>query len=1047
MIASITQTFVNNIRVQTLLVALLLVAGLSAVTTLPRTEDPRVLNRVAIVLTPFPGATAERVEALVTDPIENVLRELPEVKDIESKSQPGLSSVTLELKDSITETAEIWSRARDKINDIQAELPAGALPSHFEDDRGYAYTRLLALRWSGPQTRTDGALNDQQLAILNRYAEELQTRLRTVSGTDLVEVYGAPKEEIRVTIDPAQASALQLSPQALANAIAAADAKVAAGTLRNDQHQLLVEVAGELDSAERIRQIPLQITPAGDVIRIGDIAQVQRELKTPADDIALVHGQDALVVATRMLPDVRIDRWSAWVDEVSTEFRNRLPDNIQLETLFDQQQYTSERLGGLLLNVLLGFVLILTVLLVTLGFRAALIVALALPLTVLFTLACMQLYGLPIHQMSVTGLVVALGIMVDNAIVITDAIQRKRQAGIAALTAVRAAVSHYWLPLLGSTLTTMLAFAPIVLMPGPAGEFVGGIALSVLFALTGSYLISHTLIAGLAGRLLKQSHHDQRHWYRDGIQLPWLTRGFVASLRWAVRHPIITALSVMLVPIAGFISAGQLTEQFFPPSDRDMFHIELRLPPQTSLAGTRSKVNALSAVLAEYEGIETDHWFIGNNAPPFYYNMQQNQDGVPYFAQAMVKARDFRTANRLIPELQRRLDDEFPEAQILVRKLEQGPPFNAPLEVRLYGPNLDVLRTLGDELRRILLATQDVIHTRATLVSGTPKVWLQTRDEVTQRAGLSLTQVAQQLQGNLEGVVNGSVLEGSEELPVRIRIGSAARAQTSDLAALTLATPQTDPQQRYAGVPLSALGELDIRSAWGAIPRRNGERINVIEGYIRADVLPGTVLARLTQQLSEQGLTLPAGYRLEYGGESASRDDAVGNLLASIGVIVTLLVVVVVLSFNSFRLSAIIFAVAAQSAGLGLLSVYVFGYPFGFTVIIGLLGLMGLAINAAIVILSEFKADPQAAAGDPQAIVTAVMGSTRHIGSTTITTVGGFLPLILSGGGFWPPFALAITGGTVLTTLLSFYFVPAVFRLLARRRPVAVTEAGMIPSY
>ena len=1047
--------FVSNSRLQALTIVLLIVAGLSALVTLPRTEDPRVTNRVAVILTPFPGATAERVESLVSDVIENELRRLSEIKTIESRSQPGLSVVTLELKDSISETAAIWSKARDRLADLETELPAGALKPQFDDDRGYAFTRILALRWHESNINNDAANGEQILAILKRHAEELQNRLRAVGGTDIVELYGNPDEEIRVTINTEQAVALQLSANDIATAIGAADAKTAAGVLRNDQNQLLVEVAGELDSINRIRSIPLKITPNGEIIRVGDITTVRRAIDSPVTELVLVNGSPALVVAARMLPELRIDQWNAQLEAVLQQFQTSLPANIQIETLFDQSSYTDQRLGGLLLNVAIGFALILSVLFVTLGFRAALIVALALPLTTLFTLTCMKYFGLPIHQMSVTGLVVALGIMVDNAIVMTNAIQRLRQSGLNALAAVSAAVQHLWLPLLGSTLTTILAFAPIVMMPGPAGEFVGGIAISVIFALIGSYLISHTLLAGLAGKYLKVADEQENKpvWYRNGISLPLLSRGFTHTLRWSLRRPLLTVALVSLIPLAGFISAGQLTEQFFPPSDRDMFHIEVHLASQTSIQGTQQQVDEIDQVLAEYDGIEDVHWFIGNSAPPFYYNMTQNQDSVPYFAQAMVTAEDFRRANTLIPQLQQRLDDSFPAAQILVRKLEQGPPFNAPLEVRLYGPDLDILRALGDEVRRVMFTTENVVHTRTTLQAGSPKIWLQADQDQTQLAGLPLTQVARQLRDNLSGQVKGSILEKSEELPVRIRIADEARQQISDLTDLSLASPLTQSTNSYAGIPLSALGNVTVQPDWGVIPRRNGQRINVIEGYIRTGVLPQTVLNQLQDNMIESGLELPAGYWLEYGGESAERDNAVGNLIANIGVIMTLLIVVVVLSFNSFRLSAIILMVAAQSAGLGLLSVYLFNHPFGFTVIVGLLGLMGLAINAAIVILAELKTDAQAIAGDADAIITGVMGTTRHIGSTTITTVGGFMPLILEGGGFWPPFAIAIAGGTVLTTLLSFYFVPALFSLLARRRPFEQTksqrsqllEAAMVP--
>lgn len=1009
----------HNSRLLALAVALLLVAGLAAFATLPRTEDPRVLNRVATVLAPFPGASAERVEALVAEPIENALRELPEVQTLESRSQPGLAVVTLELKDSVTDTVPVWSRARDKLNDLLPALPAGVQPQ-FNDERGYAYTLLVALTWSGP--------GEVDLAVLGRYAEELQSRLRALNGTDLVSLYGVAEEELLVAIDPARLSALQLTPETVAAALAGTDAKVAAGTLHPERHRLLVEVASELDSLERIRRTPLTVTADGRTVRLGDVAEVSRQLRQPPSERVLLHDQPGVVIAARMLPDLRIDQWRGWAQEQLELFTQTLPGNIRLAVIFDQNRYTQIRLSSLLSNILQGFGLIAAVLLITLGWRAALITATALPLTVLFTLACMKMIGLPIHQMSVTGLVVALGIMVDNAIIMTDGIGQRRRQGLSAVAAVSDALHHLWLPLLGSTLTTILAFAPIALMPGPAGEFVGGIALAVIWALIGSYLVSFTLVAGLAGRWLRAGQGRWR-WLDEGIHLPRLGRGFAATLRVAVAYPRLTIVAALLLPLAGFIGAGRLTEQFFPPSDRDMFSLELLLPASTSLAETERTARHLSRLFAEYPEIESAHWFIGHSAPPFYYNLMQDKDGRQNFAQAMLKVQDAPTANRLIPLLQSRLDDALPGAQILVRKLEQGPPFNAPIEVRVVGPNLDVLRALGDELRALLLATPDVIHTRATLAGGAPKLELQVDEEAARLAGVSPVQLAAQLNATLDGTRGGSVLEGVEEVPVRIRVEGPTRREAADLAALTVASTTAG----QTGAPLAALGRLELTAALATIPRRNGERVTTVEGYLRAGVLPQTALDDFRQRLAQAELPLPAGYRLEFGGEAAERNNAVGNLLANVGVVVALLIAVVVLSFNSFRLGGVIMAVAVQAAGLGLLCVYLSGYPFGFTVIVGLLGLIGLAINAAIVILAELRSDPAAARGERAAMVGVVMQTSRHIVSTTITTVGGFLPLILAGGGFWPPFAVAIAGGTVLTTLLSFYFAPACFALYAGR--------------
>jgi multidrug efflux pump len=1019
-------TFVKNGRLMSLVIILLIVSGLGALSTLPRTEDPLIANRNASILTHLPGASAERIEVLITEKIEQKLRKLSEIKTLTSVSRPGISVVKIKLQDEISDPAPVWSRVRDLINDVTPQLPANISTPVLEDDRSYAFTRLISLNWQ--------ADSPVDVASLGRYANDLQNTLRMVPGTDLVSVFGQGSEEILVEMDQAQSSQLQITSLMLSEKIRTSDAKVSAGQLVNQHNQMQVELSGALDTVRRIEDIPIRKNSQGAVLHLGDIAKVSKTLTWPPREIALVNDKPSVVVATRMLPDLRIDKWSVDVQQALDNYAKLLPDNIKLEVLFDQNTYTETRLGDLVDNISLGFVLICAVLLITLGWRSALIVAASLPLTVLFTLTVMNYYGLPIHQMSVTGLVVALGIMVDNAIVMTDTIQKKRQQGMRRLASVAYAVKHLWLPLLGSTLTTVLAFMPIVLMPGPAGEFVGGIALSVIFSLIGSYIISHTLVAGMAGRFIGKGDRVSQHWYNSGVALPKLAKLFENGLGWALDHRKTTIMVVFLLPLSGFILAKQLTEQFFPTSDRDMFQIELFLPAHSSILHTQTVSQQVSQYLYAQEGIDKVRWFIGKNAPSFYYNLIPSKDGLQNYAQGMITATDFESANALIPKIQIDLDNEFPQAQILVRKLEQGPPFNAPVELRIFGPNLDTLKSIGDDIRLLLNTTQDVVHSRATLQPGTPKAWVRADEDAVALAGLTLTEIAAQLNANLAGQVNGSIIEATESIPVRVRVSNSERSELSQLANIRLLSSTSEQP-----IPLSALAHLTLEPSRGAIPHRDGVRINVIEAYLRAGILPSIVLDRIRVKMAEQDIQLPAGYRIEIGGESAARNSAVGKLLASVGVILTLLITVVVLSFNSFRLSAIIFLSALQSVGLGLLSIYLFDYPFGFTVIVGLLGLMGLAINAAIVIIAELKADPNAVQGQKQAIIVAVQSTTRHISSTTITTVGGFLPLILAGGGFWPPFAVAVAGGTVLTTLLSFLFVPALFSLFSQHKSFETT--------
>ncbi|MEZ9207438.1 efflux RND transporter permease subunit [Vibrio splendidus] len=1026
---------ISNTRLLILMTALLMVSGISAFMTLPRAEDPVIINRYANITTSFPGASAERVETLVTEVIENKLRELSEVKLVSSTSRPGVSIVTLELNDTITEPEPVWSQARDKLSDIESILPAGSHSPDLDSDHTYAFTTIASLTWSGA--------GEPDRLTLGRYAKELAKRLRTLSGTEFVDEYGMPQEEIQISLRTADAAALGRSSANIAESLEGADAKNSAGELVSAYSRFGLEIKSELDSIERIKQVPIATDSKGHIIRMEDIASVRRGEKTPQDQIAIIDGEPGVIVAARMHPDLRVDNWTSRANALIGKFEQELPSNVKVTVLFNQQGYTETRLDDLGKSLMIGFGLILIVLFVTLGVRAAILVAISLPLTSLLTLSIMKMTGVPINQMSVTGLIVALGIMVDNAVVMVDTIQAYRLKGQQRAEATMNALKHLWVPLLGSTLTTVLAFAPIILMPGASGEFVGGIAITVSFSLIGSYIISHTLIAGLATKLLPKQLSDvdkkgQHHWYMTGLRIPALTRWFSSSVRFGVTHPIITIALVLLVPFTGYWSMSQLTEQFFPPSDRDMFEIQVYMPPQASIYATKNTSEKIDDIIHRYPEVERIDWLVGANFPSFYYNLQARQNNAPYFSQAMVKTENFDQANALIPQLQKVLDEEVPEAQILVRKLNQGPPFTAPVELRVYGENLDTLKAIGEDVRLILAGVPHVTHTRETLQPGTPKVWLKVDEDTAKLNGISLNQFAGMLQTTLTGRESGSVIEGSESVPIRVRVADGARENLAHLSNIRL---PISSDVYSTGINVSTLAELELTTSRGAITRRNGQRVNTIEGYIEAGVLPQTVLNEFQKRLASY--QMPSGYTIGFGGESAERDNSVNSLISNVAVVVVLMVLVVVMSFNSFRMSSIIFMVAGLAGGLGLLSVWTFGYPFGFTVIIAMLGIAGLAINAAIVILTELKLDKEASSGNVDAVVEAVMSCTRHISSTTITTVGGFMPLIIAGGGFWPPFAVAIVGGTVLTTLISFYFVPVIYHLMTRnQRKTIATQAA-----
>lgn len=1028
--------FFRNPRLLATAIGLVVVAGMSALATIVRQEDPTITNGVAVIVSPFPGASAERVEALVTEKIEAELRELAEIETISSTSRNGVAVIAVEIDERIKgkDAEEALSKIRDSLDDAYAQYPPGLPPPVFDDERFGAYTLIQAITWDMPGT--------PQRGIMRRYGEELQDVLRDVYGTDTVRVYGAPAEEIAVTFDPQALAAAGLTTGRIAQAIREADAKVSAGVLRSDRSNVLIEVTGELDSLERIRRIPLNRGEGGTMLSLGDIAEIRRTIESPPDDLAVADGKPAVVVAAQLATGQRFDVWAERAYAAVAAFEAELPDGLTLQTVFDQTVYTEARLSTLQGNLFAGFAIVVTVLFITLGVRSALIVSLTLPLVSLAAIFVLRFLGVPIHQMSVTGLIVALGLLVDNAIVVTDAIRAKRLEGVPAARAVQSSLSHLWSPLLSSTATTIFAFMPILLLAGRAGEFVGAIGLSVIVSLAISYVFAMTIVPAVAGRFLKGAGpKESPGFWKGGIRLARVTRWFERSVDWSLAHPKRSMLLASALPLVGFFAATTLPQQFFPPADRDQFHIEMRLPKQASIAETLRATEQVDALLDAYDEILGTTWFIGTSAPPFYYNLKQDQDGNASYAQAQVRVSSVTAVQELMPELQRQVDASVPNAQVLLRELLQGPPVDAPVELRIYGPRLATLRDLGLQLRERMSRVPTIVHSISTLTATSPKIWLEADENETSLVGLGLTDVAAQLNYRLEGVPSGSILEGNEEIPVRVRVSEDTRSTLDRIGSTPLLSRAgPEPMSRaegFPGIPLETLVDVDLRPTLDGIPHRNGRRVNVVRGYTTSGVYPETAFSGLTKVLEEDPIAMPPGYRLEVGGDAAERSDAMTNLFAYVPLLVLLMVAFVSLSLNSFRLGAVVFAVAIQSMGLGLLSIALFGYPLGFQAMIGLIGLVGVAINAAIVISSALRVDRASVAGSPNAIRNIVVGETsRHIVSTAITTFGGFVPLILSPGGLWPPFATGIAGGVLLSTIVSFYFVPAAFLLVTRRRSV-----------
>lgn len=1023
--------FFRNRHLLWLTVMVIFIGGLSSAISLPRLEDPRIVNRGPLIITPMPGASADRIESLVTEPLETALKEIDTIKDIDSTSRAGVSVIAIELEPAVGRhnNQAIFAEIRDKVSEARSDLPREAGEPVVDDKRDpSAFTLIVGVTWDSDRTL--------QAGLLNRLAEELGDQLRRVPGTELVRVYGAPEEEITVTVDRAELAELQLGVSDIAQRIDAADTKRPAGVLRTGRSDLLIEVDGELDTTQRVANVPVVDGDEGALLNVGDIATIDRGWREPTEQIARVDGRRSVFVAARVSSDVRVDAWAEEANAAVDRFEAERGGGIRIDRVFEQENYTSERLGILIENLLAGAGVIVFAVFLIMGLRPALIVASALPLVVGMVLIGWQLTGTSIHQMSIFGLIIALGLLIDNAIVVTDDVIAFKAKGMKPIEAVGRAIKHLAVPLLASTITTVLAFAPIMLLPGSAGDFVGSIGTSVILAIVASYFVAIALIAAFAGIFGKPTMPgEKRRWYRDGLGSVWMTNLYRRSLRFTLARPVVAIVIAAALPLAGFSIAPTLGNQFFPPVDRNMFEVKVWLPTDTAITSTDQQAQDIESTLRSLDGVQSVSWLVGASHPTVFYNLIMDQDRSASYAHGIVTTDSPEATKGLITQAQMLLDERHPSAQIVLRQFGQGPPVVADIEYRITGPSNRELQAVGDRIRVALQQHPDVIHTQATLARGEPKLFFSADEDEADLAGLSLRDVANQLDSALEGSASASIVEDREQLPVRVRYANHVRSDLDAIASAPLVSPATDRWTNAA-----SLGTFVLRPELGGITRFNNKRTNTIKAYTRNGSLPIDITNSVLADLDASGYELPPGYHISFGGATEQNSEATANLAAFAPILVVMMVATLILVFRSVRYAAVLGMVAIFSLGLALLSTWSIGFPISFNTILGTLGLIGVALNDSIVVMAAIRANPKAAAGDLQAIIESVIDSTRHIIATTATTVGGFLPLLLFvGGDFWPSLAIVLVGGIIGATLIALLFIPASCVLLNRKTPENTT--------
>ena len=1018
-----TTIFYRDPRLLALTIILIVVFGVSSFLISPRMEDPVLTERAALINTRMLGANAERMEALVTDELIERLRTIEEVKELRSTSRGNISMISIILKDEVTAPDEVWSRVRDKLSDARPSLPPSALAPELKIIKARAFSYIVALKWNSSET--------PNLSLLRRIARELQDELRNTSATEEVELFGAPEEEIIIEVSPDDLTSVGLSVASLNRQIANSDPKIPSGQVRSAGSDLLIELGNKLDSVDRVGNLVIRSDDSGATLLLSDIAKIEKSAANPPRSLAVVEGERAIMIAASIAPTARIDYWTERIEDRLENFKKQLPSTLSLERIFRQNDIVKSRISALMTNLIISALTVVLVVFLMMGWRSAWIVGLTLPFASLMVFAGLRALEIPLHQMSLSALVIALGMLEGTAIIIVDEVQRRIRSGATPSEALSDGVSHMALPLFGSTITTVLSFAPIAIMPGPSGEFVGAIGSSVILALCCSLALSLTVIPTLSA-IFTSSKPLEKGLMNQGFANAAMSAAYRKTLRYTFEHPWIGVLGGIGICLPGFAVIPLLSEQFFPAADRGQFHIEIDLSAQASIQQTEKVARQVREILLQHQEVERVDFTVGESIPSFYYNVISTLKDNSRFAEALVQLNTNGNPTKFIRAIQNELDQKVPEALIRVRQLEQGPPFNAPIEARWFGNDVEQLRELGDATRQLLAKHPSVLSSQSDLTDSVSKVVFNFDEAATSRAGYDLNSIARQMDATLEGTLGGSVMEGNEELPTRIRLTKGDRMDLSSIESMELR--REFGAESGPGTPLSSLGTTALKPEVAAISKMDGRTMNEVRGYLVAGVLPSTVLKWLKTQIAEGQLVVPPGYTLEFGGEDSKRNEAIGQLSASIGMIAAGMVFILVFSLKSFRASLIIMAVGGLSVGFGILGLWVAGFPLGFTAVVGAMGMIGVAINDSIVVLADLRSDELSAKGDIETVLDIVMRSTRHVLATTFTVAVGFIPLVMDGGTFWPPMAMVISAGVIGATVLAIYFVPSVHLLIVGRK-------------
>ena len=986
----------------------LIVFGVALYPNFPKREDPVVVIRTAVVSALFPGMAPERMENLVAVPVERKIRELADVKDIRTLVTEGSLIVYVDLKDEVGNVNATWQRLRDKMDDVKPDLPEGTLGPFVNSDFGDVAIATIAITGEGFTYRE-----------MKDVAESFRKKLYQLPGVAKIDLLGAQDERVWLEIDTGKLASVGVQLDALIKDLRAQNIILPSGSIDADGTRVLLETSGDFPNVRAIETMLTRVGTTDSLVRLADLVTVQRGYVTPKVKPIYFNGRPTVVLAIVMRPDQDVTQLGGRLRAAARSYEASLPIGYAIDFATYQAEQVRSSVNSALLNVAQTFVVVGALVIVFLGLRAGLVAAMIVPFAVMFSVIGMRAFGIAIEQVSIAAIIIALGLLVDNGVVMVEDIMSRIDLGAPAKDAALAAGQQYAFPLLVSSVTTVAAFLPLFLLSGASGEYAFSLAAVVALTLTGSWIAAVYILPAVTVWLLGRNRRPQSE-PGSSTRMQSL---YAAILDIAVRLPGIVVCACFVLLALAVIQFKWLPKQMFPLSERNQFLIYMNMPDGTDIAETEISSLAISKWLAdpkENPEIESHILYIGDGGPRFYLTLTPVPPD-PAAAFLLVNTRDYQGAIRAADRAWKFLYENYPEARFKIKRLAMGSVESGIVDVEISGPDADRLLALGAQVRSLFQAAPGIRDNDDDWGNKVLKVVIDINQDRVRQLGITSEEITQMLKTYFGGSAVSIYREGDNTIPIALRAGEATYRSLEGLTSATFAKNGTL-------IPLAQIATLRTGFDFSRIRRKSQERTIIVSGR-SASLTAGDLLNSIQPGL--QALDLSGGYRIDIGGEIQKSMETNGKLAAGIPAALAVMVIAIILQFNSFRrtlLTFITIPLILVGIPFGLLAT---GQPLSFFGTLGIISLAGIIINNAIVLIDQIDIE-RADLALREAIVAASQKRLRPILLTSATTVLGLAPMAVAGGALWQPMAVLMMSGLAVASLLTLLFVPACYFLLFR---------------